>query len=254
MSKKQHSLNYRIVGNGYPVVFIHGFLESNQMWKNLLPQFSGIQAICIELPGHGDSPLLDKKLTFSTITQAIKSTIQTLEIDEFTLVGHSMGGYVALHLAEEKELNINQLVLFHSHPWADSPSKKKDRERAAKIVDYNKILFLKESIPNLYYQPEKFETQVNTLVEEAYEMSEEAITQSLLAMRDREDKVSVLKEWKEKIHIIQGEFDPLIDTEKLGKLAKELENQFYLIKSIGHIGYQENETEVVRLLTNIFNK
>lgn len=252
MSTNKHTLNYRIVGNGYPVVFLHGFLESNQMWKDLLPQFSGIRAICIELPGHGDSPLLEEQLSLDNITQAVKSTIQALEIDEFILVGHSMGGYVSLHLAEEKELNINQLVLYHSHPWADSPSKKKDRERAAKIVEYNKILFLKESIPNLYYQPEKYETQINTLVEEAHEMSEEAITQSLLAMRDREDKVSVLKEWKENLHIIQGEFDPLIDAEKLGNLSKEMGNHFYLIKSIGHIGYQENEKESVRLLNGIF--
>ncbi|PWH85446.1 alpha/beta fold hydrolase [Brumimicrobium oceani] len=259
MNEKQ-KLNYRIVGEGYPVVFLHGFLESNSMWENVITQLPNIQAICIELPGHGKSELLDEKLSLSNITEAVKSTIleikkekqeekQEEKKDGFSIVGHSLGGYVALHLAEDKDLKIDQITLLHSHPWADSESKKVDRGRVARIVEYNKMLFLKEAIPSLYFKPEFFETKINHLIEEAYEMSEEAIVQTLFAMRNREDKSEVLRKWKERIHIIQGEFDSLIDAKTLQKQALESGNIFHLIKSIGHMGHHENEKEVISLLT-----
>lgn len=248
MNKKQ-ILNYRIVGDGYPVVFLHGFLESNKMWESLLDYIPNIQAICIELPGHGESNLLEKELSLESISEAVKNTISTITKEEFSIVGHSLGGYVALHLAKDAELNINQIILLHSHPWADSASKKIDRVRAAKVVEYSKILFLKESIPKLYHKPEFFETKINHLIEEAYKMSENAIVQTLFAMRDREDKNEVLKKWGNKIHIIQGEFDVLINAQKLKKQAEENDNKFHLIKSIGHMGHHEREKEVARILS-----
>jgi pimeloyl-ACP methyl ester carboxylesterase len=253
MNKRQ-DLNYRIVGNGYPVVFLHGFLESNNMWENLLKHLPNVQALCIELPGHGGSKLLEEDLSLENISEAVKNTILKITKDDFSIVGHSLGGYVALHLAEDKTLRINQIVLLHSHPWADSKSKKVDRGRAAKIIEYSKNLFLKESIPKLYYKPEFFETKINHLIEEAYEMSEEAIIQTLYAMRERKDKSEVLEIWKEKIHIIQGEFDTLIDGNKLEKQAKENNNTFHLIKSIGHMGHHENEKEVASAVIHKFHR
>lgn len=246
---KTQTLNYRIVGEGYPVVFLHGFLESNKMWENLEEQLPNLQMICIELPGHGQSDLLDEKLSLNNITIAVKNTILKITSESFSIVGHSLGGYVALHLAEILKPNIDKIILLHSHPWADSKSKKIDRGRAAKVVEYNKHLFLKEAIPKLYYKPDFFETKINHLLEEAYEMSTKAIVEMLFAMRDRQAKNKVLSEWKENIHIIQGEFDSLIDANKLQKQAKENNNTFHLIRNIGHMGHHENEKEVIRLLT-----
>lgn len=254
MIKNQNILNYRIVGNGYPVVFLHGFLESNSMWKSLLPELEKIRAICIELPGHGESPLLSTPLQLETITDSVKSTIKSLNIEQFSIVGHSLGGYVALHLAEDKNLNIDRLTLLHSHPWADPKNKKRDRDRVAKIVEYNELMFLNEAIPSLYYEPQFFETKINQLIEEANEMSEQAIIQTLIAMRDREEKVKVLEDWKDKISIIQGEFDSLIDAQKLEKLAEENRNEFNLIRSIGHMGHHENKIEVARLVNSFVSK
>ena len=253
MIKKQ-ILNYRIVGNGYPVVFLHGFLESNNMWDNLIKHFPHIQAICIDLPGHGKSNLLKEDLSLVNITKAVKQTILEITTEHYSIIGHSLGGYVALHLAEDNALKIDQITLLHSHPWSDSVNKKVGRGRAAKIVKYNKIFFLKEAIPNLYHSTELFETKINHLIDEAYEMKDEAIIQTLYAMRDREEKNEVLKTWKNRIQIIQGEFDSLIDTKKLQKQAEENNNYFQIIESIGHMGHHENEKEVVKLIAFMYKK
>ena len=248
MVKNTHILNYRIVGEGYPVVFLHGFLESNAMWENVLQGLPKIQAICIELPGHGESPLLKEDLSLPLMTEAVKKTINSLSIEKFSIVGHSLGGYVALHLVEDSSLKIDSIVLLHSHPWADAESKKIDRSRVAKIVNYSKILFLKEAIPSLYCKPEQFETRINHLIDEAYKMSEEAIVQTLYAMRDREDKTSVLKKLGKKGHIIQGEFDQLIDAKEMEETSKNTGSDFHMINDIGHMGHDEATKEVIELL------
>lgn len=252
MIKNNNILNYRIVGNGYPVVFLHGFLESNAMWEDIVGNLPKIQAICIELPGHGQSPLLQDSLSLISISKAVKETLESMMIKQFSIVGHSLGGYVALHLAEDPDLTIKTIVLLHSHPWADSEKKKIDRDRVVKIVDYNKMLFLKEAIPSLYYNEAQNETQINHLIEDAYQMSEKAITQTLIAMRNREDKTNVLKKWGKKVQIIQGEFDQLIDAKAMEETSKITGNNFHLIKNIGHMGHHEAKEEVIKLLGSFY--
>ena len=53
ISSEGNKLNYRVSGNGYPVVFLHGFLESVSMWDYI--NIQDVQSIFIDLPGHGKS-------------------------------------------------------------------------------------------------------------------------------------------------------------------------------------------------------
>lgn len=243
-------LNYKIIGDGNPVVFLHGFLESNFMWEEIIPELPMIKAICIELPGHGESQLLSENLSLPSIANAVKQTLDSLAINSFSIVGHSLGGYVALYLAGYSSLKIEHIVLLHSHPWPDNELKKKNRNRAAKIVDYNKLLFLKEAIPNLYYENtvEQYQSEIERLIEEADKMSIEAIQQHLFAMRDREDKSEVLQQFGDKLHIIQGEFDHLIEASRMEKIAAEYKNNFCLIRDIGHMGHDEAKAQVIQQL------
>src|SRR5690554_3468306 len=95
MNKNLNTLNYRIVGEGYPVVFLHGFLESNAMWHKVIQGLPNIKAICIELPGHGESILPKEDLSLELITQWVKITLEHIGIEKFSIVGHSLGGYTA---------------------------------------------------------------------------------------------------------------------------------------------------------------
>lgn len=256
MTKNSFILNHKVVGKGNPIVFLHGFLENLKMWEEILPKLPSIQAICIDLPGHGDSPLHYSELSLSLITEAVKSTLESLEINKFSIVGHSLGGYVALHLAEDLSLEIEDIVLLHSHPWADDEEKKKNRTRTAKIVAYNKSLFIAEAIPALYFEGHRkeFAREIQLGIEEANKMEAEAIIQALYSMRDREDKTNILKRWKDKLHIIQGEFDHLIDTQSIQKLALASNNNFHLIKDIGHMGHEEATKQVIELLSFLDKK
>ena len=117
-------LNYTIQGEGFPVVFIHGFLEDLTMWRHMAP-ITGFQSICIDLPGHGLSEASEDLAIPSMATQ-VALLLDALNIDKFHVVGHSMGGYVGLELLSSDD-RTQKLVLMNSNFWSDDEEKKNNR-------------------------------------------------------------------------------------------------------------------------------
>lgn len=246
--KTNIKLNYRVIGEGYPVVFLHGFLESNTMWNSIIPKLKGIKAILVELPGHGDSPFYPygEEMSIRNISEDVNEVLNELSISKFSIVGHSLGGYVALDLKsiDENEA-IEKIILLNSHPWSDSEDKKKERTRVVNIVDHNKLLFLNEAIPNLFRNPANFKAQVRTQLEEAVKMSEVAIIQALVAMRDRQEAMDVMKSIAQNCLVIQGKHDHLISYREMEAFTKKYGNLYYLVEKAGHMAHIESEDEMV---------
>ena len=107
-------LNYRVVGNGYPVVFLHGFLESISMWEYLSLSQNN-QKILIDLPGHGTSDFTKTTLfSMQSVAKEVKRVIDELNIQEYHLVGHSMGGYIGIELMKI-DVRCDKLILLNSN-------------------------------------------------------------------------------------------------------------------------------------------
>lgn len=245
-------LNYRVIGEGYPVVFLHGFLESNTMWESIVPKLKGYKAILIELPGHGKSPFYPygEDMSIRDVSEDVLEVVHSLSVDNYSIVGHSLGGYVALDLkAIDANKRIDKVVLVNSHPWSDSEVKKKERTRVINIVDHNKALFLNEAIPNLFRDPVNYKSEVQNQLKEAIEMSEVAIMQSLIAMRDREDAMSTMKEIKQNCLVIQGRYDHLISYKDMEEFTKKSKSNYYLIEKAGHMAHIESEKEVIQQIS-----
>lgn len=245
-------LNYRVIGDGYPVVFLHGFLESNTMWNTITPGLNGVKCILIELPGHGKSnfPSEAPHPTLDRISEMVFALIETLGLKNFALTGHSLGGYVALGMYRKKPDEINKLILLNSHPWEDSDIKKAERTQVARIVKKNKSLFLREAIPNLFYRPELHRENIKNLIHEALEIEAEAIAGTVLAMRDRSDYISAMTQLGNKCLVIQGKFDKLIPYDKMKSFTAGTNNVFHLIENAGHMSHLEATEEVCKVLKN----
>lgn len=111
-------LNFSIDGDGKPVVLIHGFAASNQDWVYLTPELvgQGFQVIAPDLIGHGDSnkPLDTGCYTFNFLYNHFTNWINRLENGrKITMVGHSMGGSIALNYAIQYPGSVDQLVLIN---------------------------------------------------------------------------------------------------------------------------------------------
>jgi 2-succinyl-6-hydroxy-2,4-cyclohexadiene-1-carboxylate synthase len=251
---KMHNelMNYRVLGNGHPVVFLHGFLESVDMWNFISGDAFPFKCVLIDLPGHGDSELWDANETPSLNFMAaeVQKVIQFLGIDSYHVVGHSMGGYVALIL-KEIDANCQKVVLLNSTFKEDSVQKKRDRIRVADLALQAKNLFIQEAIPRLFYRFDKDEAVVKTLIEEAKQMDGQAIAYAALAMRERRDAFHLFADFSVDIFIVQGKYDPLISCESMQIDMVDHSNQLFVLEDVGHMSHLENPTSTLHLLRMI---
>jgi 2-succinyl-6-hydroxy-2,4-cyclohexadiene-1-carboxylate synthase len=240
MTNSIKELNFTIEGTGPKLIMIHGFLESNLMWKPLQLE-KNFTCVRIELPGHGSSKIDNSEWSVSFMADCLKATIDRLEIVEFDMIGHSLGGYVVLEYASKFRLP-GKLILLHSNFWEDNAKKKIDRQRVASIVLRNKNLFLNEALPSLFLEPQNHFTEINNLLLDAKEMSAKDIADCSLAMQKRKDHRSTLKKYSSNISIIQGELDRLVPIEKMQEMLVGLQNKVIVIPKVGHMGQHENPT------------
>jgi len=246
-------LNFRVEGEGPAIVFLHGFLESLTMWDYLpLKEIIG-KKIFIDLPGHGKSELnstIDAP-SLQFFADEVLTVLNHLQIDCFSVVGHSMGGYVALILKQQLP-GCEKVVLLNSNFWADSEQKKKDRVRMADIAFKAKRVLINESIPNLFGNPADFKEEIDKLKLEAMEMSPEAIAYASLAMRERTDYTNEVNSNLINYFIIHGENDRLIQLEDITSKTKD-HSQLYLIPNAGHMAHIESTNDVSEILNRILN-
>jgi pimeloyl-ACP methyl ester carboxylesterase len=100
-------------GEGQPIVFVHGLSGSWQNWLEQLPVFAalGYRAVALDQPGFGYSPMPAEKITISGYARALDGVMDALGIDAATVVGNSMGGFVATEFAIAFPQRVERLVL-----------------------------------------------------------------------------------------------------------------------------------------------
>lgn len=240
-------LNYRIIGNGCPVLFLHGFLESLEMWDYFSLE-NNFQCILIDLPGHGNSAHFSEAAkSMLSMASEVQKVMNELKLIECTVVGHSMGGYVGLELLELDQ-RCKKLVLLNSNFWQDSDLKKEDRKRVAEIVKKNKNLFLYEAIPNLFNHPEKHDEAIKKIISTAQNMEATTIGFASIAMAQRKSFENKLAELADKILLIQGEFDMIVPKEKMDEVLMMFPAvQIQYIKS-GHMAHIEQTKMTQKVL------
>jgi pimeloyl-ACP methyl ester carboxylesterase len=153
-----------------------------------------------------------------------------------------MGGYVGLELSQFK--GFEHLILLNSNCWSDSDQKKHDRLRVAQIVQNAKDIFIREAIPHLFRNPSANSEQITRLINEAKHLSPQAIAQSALAMRERQDYTAYVNAHPEKFTIIHGIHDRLVTVSELQQ--KVTSAPLHLIDS-GHMSHIEAADKVQQI-------
>ena len=242
-------INYSVVGDGEATVFLHGFLESSEIWKEFLPEFSGYgKIITIDLPGHGQSGYIGEVHDMELMAEAVHEVLQHLGVKNVNFIGHSMGGYVSLAFLEKYPEMVNELMLLNSTPEADSEEKKETRDRSVELVQKNKRAYVSMAINNLLSQnnTNKFTEQIEKLKEDAMNFPTEGITAALKGMKIRTEKIQVLKDFKGNKVLVAGLEDPLVNIQNLKQLAEET-NCNFITFSGGHLSYIENKQQFIKL-------
>ncbi|MEO8762870.1 MAG: alpha/beta hydrolase [Ginsengibacter sp.] len=253
---------YNTCGKGKPVMLVHGFAEDNSIWDYQVEKLQEeFYLITPDLPGCGKS---EHNEDWSCIEDyaAIIKTIADAEIkgsekyeggkNGFTLVGHSMGGYITLAFAERYPEALNGFGLFHSTAYTDDDAKKQSRRKGIEFIKSNgAIPFLKTTIPNLFSEKTKKERPqlVEGLIELSLDFSAGSLIQYYEAMIQRPDRTSVLRSFEQPVFFIMGKNDgavPLRST--LPQCYLPAVSDICILQHSGHMGmWEEKEKSTIFL-------
>jgi pimeloyl-ACP methyl ester carboxylesterase len=107
-------LVYRTAGEGPCVLLVHGITQDAGTWASLAPRLEGHRVLAPDLPGHGRSTNPPGDHSMGAYASALRDLLLALEIPSATVVGHSLGGGVALQFAYQFPAHLDRLVLVDS--------------------------------------------------------------------------------------------------------------------------------------------
>jgi pimeloyl-ACP methyl ester carboxylesterase len=251
---KNTKISYSDTGKGNAVVLIHGFLENQTMWKDLVPELSKKnRVITIDLLGHGESGCLGYIHSMEENAEIVHAVLSKLRIRKAFFVGHSMGGYVALAFAELYPDNMRGLVLQNSTSKADSEERKANRDRAIKAVKKDYVGFVRLSIANLFNPDnrERFANEIEKVKIEALNTPLQGVVASLEGMKIRKDREVLLHLTPYSKMLILGEKDPVLIYKDA---LEQIENTAVKLVTFpdGHMSHIENKEELKSVLQNFF--
>ncbi len=244
-----NSLYYKEEGAGYTLVFLHGFCETHEIWDDIIDELANhYNVIAPDLPGFGKSDEIPHSLSLKEVGRVVISLLTSLGIQKCIVIGHSLGGYVALAIAEERPDLISGLCLFHSTALPDTEEKKLNRVRVMDFVRKNGVLpFIETFVPGLFFQ--KHPKNIDKVYKIALKTPEKTILAYTKAMCDRPDMTGFLRTFEQPILFLAGEKDTFIPVSSLAEQAKvAFGGQLKILIETGHMGMIEDCEGSIKIL------
>lgn len=237
-------------GHGKPVIFLHGFCETKELWRDFENHLaSEFRVISPDLPGFGESPLPTGQFSLEDIAEMLNQWTDEKELDHFTLIGHSLGGYIALAFAKKYPDKMDALGLFHSSVFADTDDKKDTRSKTIDFIKKNSIeAFIDNFVPNLFYKDRHAELREAIEKQKAVgnQTNPTTATNYMAAMRDRPDSIEFAKSFDKPALVIAGVHDASVPFNKSEEQASFFKNvSAHFLQETAHMGMFEREKETL---------
>lgn len=179
-------------------------------------------------------------------------------IEKCTLIGHSMGGYIALAFAEKYPEMLEGFGLFHSTAYPDDESKKHQRNQTIDMLrNYGTEMFVKNTAANLYGDryKELHPNKVKEHIEKYGKLPAEALIAGINAMRERPDRTAVLAAMPFPVLFIIGMQDKLIPFESCISLSEYPKQSYpFILAEAGHMGMLERPDASARMISWYMNR
>jgi len=249
---KNTQISYSDSGKGTAVVLLHGFLENKTMWDFYVSELSKKnRIITIDLLGHGETESLGYVQTMEENADVVHEVLAKLKIRKAILVGHSMGGYIALAFAELYPKKMKGLVLLNSTSKEDSPERKKNRDRAIKAVKKDYETFIRLSIANLFSEENReiLVNEIEVVKIQALKTPLQGIVASLEGMKVRKDREFLLHTTTFPKLLILGKKDPVLNYDENLEQIKNTDVKLVTFQD-GHMSSIENQEELLTVLAS----
>ncbi len=274
------ALFYREYGSGLPVVLLHGFAEDGTIWDQQAATLSAdCRLIIPDLPGSGRStslpdgpPAPDEEaatmpdedagstpsgISLEDLAGSVAVLLDREAIEKCVLIGHSMGGYIALAFAEKYPERLMALGLFHSTAYSDSEEKKAGRQKNISFIRKNgAATFIRQSTPNLFgdYTREHHPELISDTVDRYSGFSPDSLVSYTEAMIRRPDRTAILRQFAGPVLFIIGREDTIIPMEySLQQCHLPALSHIHIVEHAGHEAMLENPGRSNEILHSFIN-
>jgi pimeloyl-ACP methyl ester carboxylesterase len=236
-------------GKGLPIVLLHGFCEDHEIWNPIVQELAkDFRIITPDLPGFGKSLLPARSFSIQDIGNLLTDWLLTHEFEKPVIIGHSLGGYVALAMAQSNPNSVSGLGLFHSTAFADTEEKKSNRNKTVDFVIKNGVApFVDTFVPSLFYQKENYAIPLVRKI--ALRTSLETLIGYSKAMRDRPSSEDFLRSFSNPFLVMAGVHDSVIPLSVLQQVSQwAAKTMFFALENTGHMGMFENKMDTIKCI------
>ena len=243
------------VGSGAPLVLVHGFLGSSDMWRPQINFFkNNFRVIAPALPGFGNSSSINSCNSIECMAKAILNLLEKKEIKNFNLLGHSMGGMIVQEIAKIAGEKILKLICYGTGPRGNIPGRFETIDQSREKLKINGLKDTAYRIAKTWFIEEEKAKHFYLCEEAGKQTSIEAADNGLVAMKNWSG-IENLKNIKDETLIVWGDQDKAYNFNQVETLNDNIPNSnLKIIKGCSHNVHLEKPDEFNTIVSEFLKK
>ncbi|WP_341279407.1 alpha/beta hydrolase [Paenibacillus sp. FSL H8-0537] len=240
---------------GHPVlVLLHGYCGSSAYWEEVAPMLAQQSRLIIpDLRGHGlSSASAELEAAMEVYADDLYAILVHQRIDKVCLLGHSLGGYIALAFAERYADRLTAFGLVHSTALADSEAAKDNRDNTINLIKQGKLEQVIDGMSQKLFAPDnldKLPDKVARVKAIGYQTGGTGAIAAAAGMKARPDRTSILREAKLPVLLLAGEGDQIVPPERTLLWDGPSITQV-LLKDAGHMSMLEQPEACAKAISS----
>ena len=242
-------------GSGVPLVLVHGFLGSSDMWIPQIKFFKdNFRVIAPALPGFGNSSKINSCDSIDCMAKAILNFLAKKNIKQFNLLGHSMGGMIVQEIAKIAGDKILKLICYGTGPRGDIPGRFETIDQSRKKLKINGLKNTAYRIAKTWFIEEEKAKYFYLCEQAGKQTSLSAADNGLVAMKNW-DGVKNLQNIKNETLIVWGDQDKAYNFNQVETLNNNIpSSNLKIIKGCSHNVHLEKPDEFNTIVSEFLKK
>ena len=243
------------VGSGNPLVLVHGFLGSSEMWNPQIKFFKdNFRVIVPALPGFGKSNNIASCDSIECMAKAILSLLEKKEIKSFNLLGHSMGGMIVQEMTKLVDDKVLKLICYGTGPRGNIPGWFETIDQSREKLKIDGLEVTSKRIAKTWFIEEERAKYFHLCNQAGKQTSIEAADNGLIAMKNW-NGVKNLKNIKNETLIVWGDQDKAYNFKQVETLNNNIPNSnLKIIKGCSHNVHLEKPDEFNMVVTEFLKR
>ena len=216
-------------GSGFPLVLVHGFLGSSEMWEPQINFFKNyFRVIVPDLPGFGKSKEVKSHNSIQSIANLLLNFLEEKKIDKFYLLGHSMGGMIVQEMAKKSGNKISKLICYSTGARGEMPGRFETVDQSRENLKKNGLEIMARNIAKTWFVKGENAKYFDICIDAGKQASIETVDNALIAFKNW-NGVDTLKNIKNKTLIVWGDKDKSYNLEQIKTLEKNIPNSSLIV-------------------------